>query len=34
MLDHVETTWHDGRLADLEQPDWLDDLLAQLAQPA
>lgn len=33
-LDHVETTWRDGQLADLDQPDWSDDLLARMAQPA
>lgn len=33
-LDHVETTWRDGQLADLDQPEWMDDLFARLAGPA
>jgi len=33
-LQDVETTWRDGELADLEEPDWLEDVLAQLARPA
>ena len=33
-IDQIETTKRDGELADLEQPDWLDDLFAQLARAA
>jgi len=29
-LDHMITTWRDGKLADLDDPDWLDDLLVRL----
>lgn len=32
-LDYIETTWRDGELADLDEPDWLDDVLAQLTAP-
>ncbi len=28
----VVTTWRDGTLADLETPDWLDDVTARLVQ--
>jgi hypothetical protein len=28
----VVTTWRDGALADLEVPDWLDDVTARLVQ--
>lgn len=27
----IVTTWRDGELADLDEPDWLDDLVAMLA---
>ncbi|SDJ32463.1 hypothetical protein SAMN05216226_102136 [Halovenus aranensis] len=30
-LDHIETTWRDGKLADLDEPDWMGDLFAQLS---
>jgi len=33
-IDEVETTWRDGQLADLDQPDWLDDVMARLARAA
>ena len=33
-LDEIETTWRDGQLADLEEPDWLEDVLTQLARAA
>jgi len=33
-IDEVETTWCDGQLADLDQPDWLEDALARLARAA
>lgn len=33
-LDHIETTTRNDQLADLDEPDWLDDVLAQLAAPA
>lgn len=28
----VVTTWRDGTLADLDTPDWLDDVTARLVQ--
>jgi hypothetical protein len=28
-LDEVETTWRDDQLADLDEPDWMDDILAR-----
>ena len=28
-LEAIETTWRDGQLADLDQPDWLGDALAR-----
>ncbi|MFC7200658.1 hypothetical protein [Halospeciosus flavus] len=28
----IVTSWRDGQLVDLDIPDWLDDLLAQLAR--
>jgi len=33
-IDELETTWRDGQLADLDQPDWLQDALARLARAA
>jgi len=33
-IDAVETTWRDGQLSDLNQPDWLDDAMARLARAA
>jgi len=33
-LKEIETTWRDGQLADLEEPDWLEDVLTQLARAA
>ena len=29
-VDEIETTWRDGQLADLDEPDWMDDLLARV----
>jgi len=31
-LDEIVTTWQDGQLADLEEPDWFDDALARIAR--
>jgi hypothetical protein len=33
-IDEVVTTWRDGELEDLEQPDWLEDVLARMARAA
>lgn len=33
-MDSIVTTWRDGELADLEEPDWLEDILARLARAA
>jgi hypothetical protein len=33
-IDEVETTWRDGQLADLDQPDWLEDVMARIARAA
>jgi hypothetical protein len=27
-----ETTWHDDQLADLDEPDWMDEVLARVAR--
>ena len=32
-IDEVVTTWEHGELRDLDVPDWIDDVLAQLARP-
>ncbi|MEA5387144.1 hypothetical protein VB779_08785 [Haloarculaceae archaeon H-GB11] len=28
----IVTTWRDGELADLDEPEWMDDLCAQLGR--
>ncbi|WP_436933718.1 hypothetical protein [Halovenus marina] len=33
-LKEIETTWRDGQLADLDEPDWLDDALHRVARVA
>lgn len=33
-IDEIVTTWQDGELQDLGEPDWLDDALARLARAA
>lgn len=33
-LDYIETTWRGDQLADLDEPDWLEDVLVRLAAPA
>ena len=30
----IVTTWRDGQLADLDEPDWLEDALSMLARSA
>lgn len=30
----ILTTWRDGQLADLDEPDWLEDVLARLGRAA
>lgn len=32
--DTIVTTWRDGTLADLEEPDWLEEALSRLARVA
>lgn len=31
QLEHIELTRRDGKIADLGEPDWLDDVLVQLS---
>jgi hypothetical protein len=33
-LTEIETTWRDGQLADIDEPDWMEDVLSQLARAA
>jgi hypothetical protein len=33
-IDEILTTWRDDTLADLDEPDWLEDVLAELQKAA